>query len=121
MKRTHELTGQQQAAARVKVKATTSSSHLLTSPVERSLEKPAASQVASATQTSGRTPVRPKPRTMTVAERWQRHEQCPAEIRERGPHIGLYCAQHHKWIKWVSLAEAQELRQADIPWIIGPK
>lgn len=121
MKRTHKLTGQQQAAARVKVKATTASSHLLTSPVERSLEKPAASQVAKATQTSGRTPVRPKPRTMTVAERWQRHQACAAEVRERGPHIGLYCAQHHKWIKWISSDEARELRQTDIVWIIEPK
>ena len=40
----------------------------------------------------------------------QAHLWCPMEVRVRGPHTGLYCAQHGTWIKWISQTQAQEIQ-----------
>ena len=40
----------------------------------------------------------------------QKHMFCPMEVRQKGPHIGLYCAQHGVWIKWISQTQAQEIQ-----------
>lgn len=30
------------------------------------------------------------------------HELCGCYLAQRGPHWGLYCRPHHRWIKWVT-------------------
>lgn len=41
----------------------------------------------------------------------KRHQNCPMELRETGPHIGLYCQTHGKWMKWVSQPDAKKIRK----------
>ena len=33
--------------------------------------------------------------------REQRHRDCPMEFRQKGPHMGMYCACHGTWIQWL--------------------
>jgi hypothetical protein len=33
------------------------------------------------------------------------HDRCPCELREQGPHIGLYCRPHKHWLKWLTKEE----------------
>ena len=40
----------------------------------------------------------------------QEHMWCPMEVRVKGPHTGLYCAQHGVWIKWISHSEATAIK-----------
>jgi hypothetical protein len=40
----------------------------------------------------------------------QAHMFCPMEVRSKGPHIGLYCAQHGTWIKWISQQDAESIK-----------
>ena len=40
--------------------------------------------------------------TLTPAQTAEQHLSCPLELRQRGPHVGLYCAQHGTWLKWIS-------------------
>ena len=44
-----------------------------------------------------------------------RHDQCPMELRVSGPHIGLYCQCHNKWLKWLTDGEARVALEADLP------
>lgn len=37
----------------------------------------------------------------------KRHQNCEMELRLMGPHTGLYCRPHNKWMKWVSAKEAK--------------
>lgn len=45
------------------------------------------------------------------------HNQCECMVLQRGPHWGLFCQPHGKYIKWLGVAEQAELRKMDIPWI----
>lgn len=40
----------------------------------------------------------------------QTHMHCPMEVRKKGPHIGLYCACHGTWIKWINQREARTIQ-----------
>jgi hypothetical protein len=40
----------------------------------------------------------------------QQHMWCPMEVLKRGPHTGLYCAQHGTWIKWISQEDAAKIQ-----------
>jgi hypothetical protein len=40
----------------------------------------------------------------------QAHLHCPMAVRPRGPHMGLYCAQHGTWIKWISQTQAETIK-----------
>jgi hypothetical protein len=31
----------------------------------------------------------------------QQHQSCPKETRATGPHLGLYCITHSKWLRWL--------------------
>jgi hypothetical protein len=57
--------------------------------------------------------LKPKRKKKTGRKRVkQDHSACEMTIRPCGPHQGLYCAQHGKWIKWISrqdLAKIQDL------------
>lgn len=44
----------------------------------------------------------------------QQHMHCEMEIRQRGPHWGLYCQQHNKWIKWIAPQDIQLLANQGI-------
>jgi hypothetical protein len=33
------------------------------------------------------------------------HDRCACEIKEVGPHIGLYCKPHRHWLKWLTKDE----------------
>jgi len=35
------------------------------------------------------------------------HLHCTMIMRERDPHVGLYCQQHNKWISWLNHYEVQ--------------
>lgn len=45
------------------------------------------------------------------------HNQCDVYIKEIYPQTGLYCQQHDHWIKWLSKAEIEIVRQMDLPWV----
>ena len=30
------------------------------------------------------------------------HMSCAMQVKTQGPHMGLYCADHGTWIKWIS-------------------
>lgn len=30
-----------------------------------------------------------------------KHKDCPKETRITGPHLGMYCVCHNKWLKWI--------------------
>lgn len=45
------------------------------------------------------------------------HTNCECMIKQKGPHWGLFCAEHGSYIKWLSAAELVELQQLDIPCI----
>ena len=50
---------------------------------------------------------------MTQANRTrvsETHMHCPMEVRQKGPHIGLYCACHGAWIKWISQKQADHIK-----------
>jgi hypothetical protein len=34
------------------------------------------------------------------------HKDCPKETRTSGPHRGLYCACHNKWLMWIPKEQA---------------
>jgi len=36
-----------------------------------------------------------------LSERWQLHRDCEAEVRQVGPHWGVYCGDHGTWIQWI--------------------
>ena len=38
-----------------------------------------------------------------------RHLHCDMDIKQKGPHWGLYCKQHGKWIRWITHNEASIL------------
>jgi hypothetical protein len=40
----------------------------------------------------------------------QKHMFCPMEVLKRGPHTGLYCAQHGVWIQWISHQDAAKIQ-----------
>jgi hypothetical protein len=40
----------------------------------------------------------------------QQHLHCRMEVRVRGPHTGLYCAEHGTWIKWISAQEVHKIK-----------
>jgi hypothetical protein len=33
------------------------------------------------------------------------HFRCPCELKQVGPHVGLYCKTHKEWIKWLDRDE----------------
>ena len=39
------------------------------------------------------------------------HLHCTVAIRRKGPHYGLYCKPHNRWIKWLSQEHADILLQ----------
>ena len=43
--------------------------------------------------------------------RWVEHEhaQCEMTVQQKGPHWGLYCAQHGTWIKWISQRDVAKI------------
>ena len=45
------------------------------------------------------------------------HSLCDCMVRQRGPHWGLFCQPHNKYIKWLNHTELFELSKTDIPWI----
>ena len=47
-------------------------------------------------------------------KRITKHDACPVELRVVGPHIGLYCQCHNKWLKWLTDAEARVALTADV-------
>lgn len=47
----------------------------------------------------------------------QDHSQCPCMVMQRGPHWGLFCEPHGKYIKWLGARELEILRDLDLPWI----
>ncbi len=42
-------------------------------------------------------------------ERWQLHSRCECEVRQTGPHWGVYCARHGTWIQWIGREQAQQI------------
>lgn len=47
---------------------------------------------------------------ITPEQRAQQHLFCPMEVRKQGPHIGLYCACHGAWIKWISQKDSERIK-----------
>lgn len=43
------------------------------------------------------------------AERWRLHSRCEAELRQTGPHWGIYCATHNQWIQWIRRNQVPQL------------
>lgn len=43
------------------------------------------------------------------------HDNCPMELRVIGPHIGLYCQAHNKWLKWLTDGEALVCLENNLP------
>ena len=39
------------------------------------------------------------------------HMNCPMEIRTKGPHFGLYCVTHNKWMQWIPKHQLESLMQ----------
>jgi hypothetical protein len=33
------------------------------------------------------------------------HLHCEVEFRQRGPHWGMYCSEHNRWIRWMRQEE----------------
>jgi len=52
------------------------------------------------------------PRTLkrTPAQVAEEHLFCPMTVLKKGPHTGLYCAQHGTWIKWISQEDAAKIQ-----------
>jgi hypothetical protein len=42
-------------------------------------------------------------------QRWQLHSRCECEVRQQGPHWGVYCANHNQWIQWIGKTQAREI------------
>ena len=40
----------------------------------------------------------------------QTHLWCRMEVRAKGPHTGLYCAEHGTWIRWIGQREADQIK-----------
>jgi hypothetical protein len=38
------------------------------------------------------------------------HQNCRPELRPQGPHMGLYCADHNTWIKWIAKDQVEKVR-----------
>ena len=49
------------------------------------------------------------------------HTNCEMILKQRGPHFGLFCAQHGSYIKWLGAAELAQVRQMDIGVIMETK
>ena len=47
----------------------------------------------------------------------QDHTNCNCLILQRGPHWGLFCAEHDAYIKWLSAGELAVVRTMDIGMI----
>jgi hypothetical protein len=45
------------------------------------------------------------------------HTNCQCVVAPRGPHLGLYCQEHHQWIKWINPWERQVLAKMDVIWL----
>ena len=70
----------------------------------------------------GRRPRKKKPRNKLTPEqisqlthrkqelKEQDHLHCRMEVRQRGPHTGLYCSEHGTWIRWISATEANKIK-----------
>ena len=55
-------------------------------------------------------PERSRARTAEIrAQKERDHAHCEMIAQPRGPHWGLYCAQHGTWIQWIPAARAQEM------------
>ena len=39
----------------------------------------------------------------------QQHLYCEMDFRKRGPHWGMYCSPHNKWIRWIPHYELETL------------
>lgn len=39
------------------------------------------------------------------------HSRCDPDLRQVGPHMGLFCRQHGTWIKWVTKSDAQKIQE----------
>jgi hypothetical protein len=39
----------------------------------------------------------------------QQHLYCEMDFRKRGPHWGMYCSAHNKWIRWIPQRELETL------------
>jgi len=52
------------------------------------------------------------PRTLkrTPAEIAEQHLFCRMDLLKKGPHTGLYCAEHGTWIKWISQTDADIIK-----------
>ena len=37
-----------------------------------------------------------------MQKREHQHRLCPKRQERQGPHLGLYCAQHGVWLRWIS-------------------
>ena len=51
---------------------------------------------------------------MTITKKqhkvFEQHLDCPAHLRRNGLHVGLYCARHGVWIKWLSREDQQNIQ-----------
>jgi hypothetical protein len=48
--------------------------------------------------------------TLTPAQVAEQHMWCPMEVLKKGPHTGLYCAQHGTWIKWIGQKDVAKIQ-----------
>jgi hypothetical protein len=46
----------------------------------------------------------------TQVAKEQDHMWCRMEVRQKGPHVGLYCAEHGTWIRWISMSQARKIK-----------
>lgn len=37
-----------------------------------------------------------------MQQREHQHCLCAKRLERQGPHLGLYCAQHSVWLRWIS-------------------
>jgi hypothetical protein len=37
-----------------------------------------------------------------MQKREHQHQLCAKRLERSGPHLGLYCAQHSVWLRWIS-------------------
>jgi hypothetical protein len=44
----------------------------------------------------------------------QDHSACEMSVKPCGPHMGLYCAQHDVWIKWISKSDLDKLHKSGL-------
>ena len=44
-----------------------------------------------------------------LESRWQLHRDCRAEVRQRGPHWGVFCGEHDHGIQWLRRDQVREL------------